>query len=156
MTRPYENELEDALVRLEGWIAEAEALAARSSDPETLRALNVELTRQVALREQYANALPRIRRLNRIARRALFVFSAALAMLFAMAFVPIDRKMVLVPVVLTSLLTILASAPVYIGAIVIRDAVVKGYRPWQFSLRTLLVFTTAIAVLLGGLIYALR
>ena len=76
-------------------------------------------------------------------------------MLFAMVFVPIDRKMVLVPVVLSSVLTVLASAPVYIGAILIRDAVVKGYRPWQFSLRTLLVFTTAIAVLLGGLIYAL-
>ena len=54
MTRPYENEFEDAPVRLEGWIAEAEALAARSSEPETLQALNVELTRQAALREQYA------------------------------------------------------------------------------------------------------
>jgi hypothetical protein len=55
-----------------------------------------------------------------------------------------------------SLLLLVGSAIAYIAAIVVRDIVTHGRRAWSFSLRSMLVVTTMVAILLGMLGYALR
>jgi hypothetical protein len=135
MPRPYEDDLGQYLTRLDRWIDEVKALAANSSDDETLRVANEELTRQVALRDRYERVLRRTKSLNRIARGAIIAFLASFALLFAFALTPFRPERIFVLLLLLfDLLTVFVSAVIFIGVLVIRDIVVTGKRPWRFSL----------------------
>ena len=58
--------------------------------------------------------------------------------------------------VLGGLLLSVVSMAVIVGARLARRSDAKGNRPWQFSLRELLVTMTIVAILLGLIVYATK
>jgi hypothetical protein len=78
------------LARLDRYIAEAEALASRSSDPETLRQLDQELARLRDARRQHEKTLYRTKLLNGFARWTLIAFCVSFVVLSVLAILGLD------------------------------------------------------------------
>jgi hypothetical protein len=74
--------------------------------------------------------------------------------LFIFAFLRLDGKAL--TILALDVLVVIGTGIMYLVAILVRDAVARGRRPWRFSLRSLLVTTTVIAVVLGMVVYALK
>ena len=155
MSRPYEAILADRVTRLDVLIAQSEELFARTNDDESRRNLAAELARQRELREQSMSVLQRTASLNPIAARAQVCFWISLALLAVIA-ISTPNGAALSLLVLLDLLLLIASAAAFICALVVRDLVARGYQPWRFSLRTLFVTMTILAVFRTLLIWALR
>ena len=155
MSRAFEASLANQLSRFDRWIAESESLASRTTDEETLQNLAQDLARWRELRGQYALRLDRTKWLNRFAKWTLATFWISFSLLFATALLRIERTFLL-PLVAIDVLLLIACGATYVIAIIVRDAVARGRQPWRFSLRSLLVGTTVIAVLLALLTYAFR
>jgi hypothetical protein len=154
MSRAHEAFLTNHLARLDHWITESEALASRSSDDETLRIVKEELVRLHDLRRRYQTVLRRTKSLNRLAWWALAVFCTGFLTLIVTAIVQPDLA-ILAVLVAAAFLSMVVAGIVYVGTIVVRDAIAMGRQPWQFSLRSLIVATTVIAALLYLLVYGI-
>jgi hypothetical protein len=155
MSDAFEDSLANQLVRLDQWIAETESLASHSSDEETLRNLERDLARWRELRVQYELRLGRTKLMNRFAFWVNATFWISFAALSIVAIVGVKTRS-LWPLVAVLLLLLIGCGASYVVAIIVRDAVATGRKPWQFSLRSLLAGTTVIAMLLALLIYVLR
>jgi hypothetical protein len=156
MSGPYEQTLPEYLTGLDRSMGESQALVERSTDPETLHNLNDELMKQGALRDEYAVRLRRVTSLNRLARRSIIAFGLSFAALFVFVFTGVGDVKIAFVFAATDLLILFGSAAIYVGVITVRDVIVRGYRPWRFSLRTVLVAMAVISVLPGMLVYAVR
>jgi hypothetical protein len=90
-----------------------------------------------------------------LAKRALFVFLVGFAIIIAAAiFGPRPPWSILI--VLPALLAMVGAAMPFALAIAFRDAVAFRQNRWRFSLRTLLIVMTLIAVVFGLVVWAIR
>lgn len=154
MSRAYESSLTNLLARLDHYIAESEALASRSTDEDTLRHVAEELVRLRESRRQQEETLRRTRSINRFVRWVLATFCISFVILLAMAFLRLNGKPL--TLVAVDVLVVIGAGIMYVIAITVRDAVALGHQPWRFSLRSLLITTTVVGVVLGLLVFALK
>lgn len=159
MSRAFESSLANQLARLDQWINESESLASRSEDEETLQRVEDDIARWQVLRDQCAQALTRTKWMNRLALWMQATFWISFVVLLGITFVGIavvETEGVFLPLlVAVDLLVLVGTGVAYVMAIIIRDVVAQSHQPWRFSLRSLLVGTTVIAVLLALLAFAL-
>jgi hypothetical protein len=156
MSRAYEASIRSHLDRLNRWIADSELLASRSEDEETLRNVEADLARWRESRNRYEGILLRTKWLNRFVSWTFALFWFSFALLCAMSGVLSDHESLLSIIIVVGVLLVIASGAMYLIAIVARDAVALGHRPWRFSVRSLLIVMTLVALLLGVWFYAVR
>jgi hypothetical protein len=95
-----------------------------------------------------------VRALGRIARGALILFGISLVVLIAiLKFMRHDDPVA--PLIgIPSVAVIFISGLAHIASLFARHSIASGYLNWQFSVLTLLVAMTLVAVLLGLMVYA--
>ena len=86
--------------------------------------------------------------MNRLARSGIYGFAIGFATIVAVALIGTETDLERMLVVFAVLLMIV-SAAIFVGALIARDAVELKRRRWRFSLRSLLLWTTAVAVAFG-------
>lgn len=155
MSRYQETLLANQLARLDQTITDAQDLASRSSDEATQKALEKELFQLHETRQQIEAVWRRTKSLNQAVRRTLVIFCLSFVALFVLGFsglFHLSPPLYVVLILLDSLILV-ASGITYVVVILLRDAIVRGHRPWRFSLWELLVVTTIVAVLLSLVVY---
>jgi|SRR3954454_6763097 hypothetical protein len=157
MWRAYEESIRSHLARLNRWITDSELLVSRSQDEETRRNVEADLARWCESRDRYEGILFRTKWLNRFVSWTSALFWSSFVLLCVMLGVISDHESLLSTVIIVvGMFLVIASGLAYPIAIVARDAAALGYRPWRFSLRSLLVVMTLVAFVLGAWFYAVR
>jgi hypothetical protein len=104
-------------------------------------------------------------RFGRFVQRVLLVASVGfvfgiLVFLFALAMPMRPDSRGIDPVGLIgvgfALFTLFLSTMMLLGSLIMRSAAMNGYRPWQFSLKSVLTVMTLFAVVLGCLVWVTR
>ena len=90
---------------------------------------------------------------DRIARWTVWIFFSAFITLIGIGVLASDNSRLLKILVIPTGLVIILSAVTHVCAMVLRDAVANK---WRFSLRTVLMATTLIAVVLGLIMWRVR
>jgi hypothetical protein len=148
--------LSNHLQRLDRLITDTEAVGGKSDEPTTHRQIEFDLDRWRDLRTRFATLLVRTKRWNRFTSLALIVFGISFGSLFIFAFF-IESPNVFVLLLLGfDLLVLFSSAIGYLIAITVRDALARSGKPWRFSLRSVLIAMTEIALALGTLAWLMR
>jgi hypothetical protein len=148
----YEAMLLQALSQIDQRIAEMEPTTPWPKGDSGFR--KARLDELKVTRRLVADTYRRAKALNRIAKWSLRVFLIAVPGFLAAV---IWLNEIGTPIFgFLGALLILLSAVVYIGAIGIRDAIVRRRQFWRFSLRSLILVMTVTAVVLGFFAYALR
>ena len=162
--RAYEESLVRHIERLNRWIAESEALAARSTEIETRQMVAGDLVRwreliaqqQLVIAEQ-ERALQRLKMMNGIVSLTLAGVVIGFVSLILLGFLYSYYSGFVLSVFITvDYFFVALCSFAFISSVLFRDAVALGREPWRFSLRSLLVATTLIAIVLGLLAFATR
>lgn len=158
MSQYQETLLANQLTRLDRTITDAQDLASRSSDAATQKALENELFQLHETRQQIEAVWRRTKSLNLAVRRTLVIFCLSFAALFLLGFSGLFHLSppLYVVLILLDTLILVASGITYVVVILLRDLIVRGRRPWRFSLWDLLVVTTIVALLLSLAMYVRR
>ena len=156
MSRAYEALLKKQLQRLDRLIADTEAVRSKSNDHTTLQQIAFDLNRWQDSRDHIATILARTKRWNRYTSGTLATFAISFALVFIFAFFTESLNAIVILLMALDLVIILTSGIGCIAAITVRDAVARGGEPWRFSLRSVLIVMTAIALAFGALAWAAR
>jgi hypothetical protein len=156
MSRAYETLLANRLQRLDRLIADTAAIGSKSEDPTTLRQIEFDLDRWRDSRDRFAMLLVRTKLWNRLTSLALAIFGISFGCLLIFALFGEPTSALVFILLALDLLILFASAIGYLVAITVRDAIARDGGPWRFSLRTLLIVMTEIALALGSLAWAVR
>jgi hypothetical protein len=94
---------------------------------------------------------------SRVARWSLAVFFISLPALFA-AFWVASRKDddYTIVVGMSAVACVLLSGVTHLVSVMLREMLLFGWIGWHFSVRSLLIFITLVAVILGFITYAIR
>jgi hypothetical protein len=144
------------LDRLDRWITETRALATRTADAETLKRAEEELRRWMDERTRYARAIQWNRNLNRITVVLIRVLSFGVGLLFFAALLLNHDTVAFLVAIAIGILTVIVSGVMYLIATTTRDALAHGQDVWRFSLRSLLVVTTILAIVVGLMAFLVR
>ena len=156
MSQTNEALLDPYLDRLDRWISETRDLAARTTDAETLKCAEEELRRWMDERTRYARAIQWNRNLNRITAVLIRVLSFGVGLLFFAALLLNHDTVAFLVAIAIGIVTVIVSGVMYLVATTTRDALAHGQDVWRFSLRSLLVVTTILAIVLGLLAFLVR
>jgi uncharacterized membrane protein len=156
MSRAYEELLANYVERLDRLIADTAAVRAKSDDPTTLRQIGFDLDRWSSSRARFATILVRTKRWNRLTSLALAIFGISFGCLLIFALFGEPTTTLVFLLLGLDLLILFASAIGYLIAITLRDAVAREGQPWRFSLRSVLIVMTEIALALGTLAWLMR
>jgi hypothetical protein len=102
------------------------------------------------------NATRSVGAFNRFGRWALAGFLFGFGIFFVSAvLIPLKGGVLFIKgaLIISGVLVMIGSATGVIVAIVARDAVASGRKPWSFTLRTMLIATTLVAVVLGLIVW---
>jgi hypothetical protein len=157
MSRAYEESIRSHLARLDRWIIDSELFVSKSHDEVTRRNVEADLARWREARNRYKGILLRTKWLNRCVSWTSALFWFSFVSLCAIMGVLSDHESLLSTIIIVvGVFLVIASGLAYPIAIVARDAVALGRRPWRFSVRSMLILMTLVALLLGAWFYAVR
>jgi hypothetical protein len=156
MSRAYEALLRNQLARLNRWIAESESLTSRPTDEATLQSVEADLARWRETRERCKAVFNRTKLLNRFVSWTLVTFWISFALLCLLLGFLSNNETLFAILGLTCGVLVIVSGAGHLVAITVRDSVAHGRRPWRFSLRSLLVVMTILAIGLGVWFWAIR
>jgi hypothetical protein len=154
MSHAYDA-LVNRLQQLDRWISETEQVRAIATEPETRQQIEDDLARWHESRKVCASFLERISWLNRAASAMFVVLGISVVGLFLIPLQSINESFRSV-IMGIDVLTMFASLVGYILAIAARDSVARSGEQIQFSLRSMLIVMTVIAVMLGTLAWLSR